>query len=234
MISSVRRCTLGGIISRLNGDASIALVPESANFDRRRGSEVATKYRVGQLARDGRDTPCPTACSILPSGSGWTPSHNPKNNGGTRSAAHKRSGGVVPVPVVLCAVIAGQAGRHLLCIQWDSQTDRGTEIATEKEGWAPYRPGAERGSARRHLPLLCPCGSRLRCQAEVRTAQAERRQSTGRALGRREHLRRGFASSAPGMKDIRNPARLIAGRWPITSARSALAPLPQPASQGPS
>lgn len=53
MISSVRRCTLGGIIAGLNGDASIALVPESVNFDRRRGGEVATKYRVGQLARDG-------------------------------------------------------------------------------------------------------------------------------------------------------------------------------------
>ena len=44
MISSVRRRTLGGIISALNGDAPIALVRETANFDRRRGGEVARKY----------------------------------------------------------------------------------------------------------------------------------------------------------------------------------------------
>lgn len=94
MISSVRCCTLGVIIAGLNGDASIALVRESANFDRRRGSEVATKYLCGSAARDGRETPCPTvARSCRAVGGGWTPSHIPKNNGGTRSAAHKRCRG---------------------------------------------------------------------------------------------------------------------------------------------
>lgn len=84
--------------------------------------------------------------------------------------------------------------------------------------------------------ILCvplPLPLRLTAAAPSRGANW-RRHSAGRALGRREHLRRGFASSAPGMKDIRNPARLIAGRGPISTPRGALAPLPQPTSQGPS
>lgn len=54
MISSVRRCTLGGIISGLNGDASIALVRESANFDRRKGQRGSDQVPCGPAAGDGR------------------------------------------------------------------------------------------------------------------------------------------------------------------------------------
>lgn len=98
-----------------------------------------------------------------------------------------------------------------------SQTSRQTEV--------------RRGGICPPPPFCAPAAIRLRCQGWERRAQAK---SAGRALGRREHLRRGFASSAPGMKDIRNPGCLIAGLEPISTAVGALAPLPQPASQGPS
>lgn len=108
MISSVRRCTLGGIIAGLNGDAFIALVPKSVNFDRRRGGEVATKYRSGTalitMSRGHNHVPH----GVLDAG-GWILSHSPKNNGGTRSAAHKRCGGVVPVLLLCCRSSSHQA-----------------------------------------------------------------------------------------------------------------------------
>lgn len=67
MISSVRRCTLGGIISGLNGDAFVALVPESVNFDRRRGGEVATKYHGGPalIMMSRGHNHVPHGCSML-------------------------------------------------------------------------------------------------------------------------------------------------------------------------
>lgn len=156
--------------------------------------------------------PCPT------SHSGWTPSHSPKDNGGTRGAAHKRCGGVVPVP---------QASRH---------PDRPRGRDKRRQGGP--RTGQAQSEVRRggiSNPFILCVPLPLRLTAAVPSRGANwRRHSAGRALGRREHLRRGFASSAPGMKDIRNPARLIAGPGPISTPRGALAPLPQPTSQGPS
>lgn len=105
MISSVRRCTLGRIISGLNGDASVALVRESTNFDRRkgqRGSEVASKYLCGTSwwRRQGQECCAHKRCGgvvvyLCPSGS------RSASRSASRSVSHRGNrGGVGPVPAM--------------------------------------------------------------------------------------------------------------------------------------
>lgn len=109
------------------------------------------------------------------------------------------------------------------------------------EGWTPV-PATRRMrfGAAASSPPVCPCGSRLRCQAVVRTTQVRAqaksagRAQANRALGRAGTSEAWFRLIVPWDESIRNPARLIAGPRPISSTVGALAPLPQPASQGPS
>lgn len=185
------------------------------------------------------------------SGGGWTPSHGPKNNGGTRSAAHGAVEGwylysLAHVHSDVLLQSPGKLASTCLVASSVGQSDRprdGQRVQSRegsKEGVGP--PSLVPGMRRmRFGAAASPPPEPLRLTAAVPSRGAncagqgqERRQGAGRALGRREHLRRGFASSTPGMKAIRNPARLIDGRGPISTAVGALAPLPQPASQGPS